>query len=64
MVEINKIYNEDCLDTMKRMKDNLIYNSKMFTGTEDECKEYIDKNYGNSLAVLLITIRKEGDKNV
>lgn len=24
MVEINKIYNENCLDTMKKMKDNLV----------------------------------------
>ena len=24
MIELNKIYNEDCVDTMKRMDDNFV----------------------------------------
>jgi hypothetical protein len=28
VIELNKIYNEDCLETMKRMEDKMRYNRK------------------------------------
>jgi glycosyltransferase involved in cell wall biosynthesis len=51
MIELNKVYNEDCLETMKRMEDNSIDLIKHFDNLDiykltNQCNSAIARNLG------------------